>query len=137
MAAYVYAAPARQSLTDFLHPSFSSLLYSHGMSQELMRYQKKLQIHIDTYLRHLEELEALERSSEPNAKRKVKLKQGRLLEDKEQIVELLAITPPLMHDVIDLYPALSDELYPGIGVNRAPKSLKDVEARDYAQDDDE
>lgn len=107
------------------------------MSQELMRYQKKLQMYIDTYLSHLEELEALERSSEPNAKRKVKIKQSRLLEDKEQIVELLAITPPLMHDIIDVYPFLSDELYQGIGVNLAPRTLKDVEARDYAQDDDD
>jgi len=107
------------------------------MSQELMRYQKKLQMYIDTYLRHLGELEAIERSSEPNAKWKVKAKLGQLLEDKELIVELLAITPPLMHDIIDVYPFLSDELFPGIGVNRAPKTLKDVEARDYAQDDDE
>jgi len=100
-----------------------------------MRYQKKLQTYIDIYLRHLGELEALKRSSEPNTTRKVKVKQGRLLEDKEQIIKLLAITPPLMHDVIELYPYLSDELFPGLGVNHAPKTLKDVEARDYARDD--
>ena len=124
------------SLTSYL--PLSIVCYTDAaMSQELTRYQKKLQTYMDTYICHLEELEALERSSEPNAKRKVKLKQGRLLKDKQQIVELLAITPPLMHDVIDLYPALSDELFPGIGVNRAPKTLKDVEARDYTQDDDE
>ena len=106
------------------------------MSQELMRYQKKLQAYINTYLLHLGELEALDRSSEPNARRKVKLKQRRLLEDKNQIVELLAITPPLMHDVIELYPFLSDELFPSLGVNLAPKTLKDLEARDYEPDDD-
>ena len=106
------------------------------MSRELMRYQKKLQTYMDTYIRHLGELEALEQTSEPHSKRKVKAKQSQLLEDKEQIVELLAITPPLMHDIIDVYPFLSDELFPGIGVNRAPKTLKDVEARDYASDDE-
>jgi hypothetical protein len=51
-------------------------------------------------------------------------------------MELLAITPPLMHDVIELYPALSDELYPHLFVNHAPKTLKDVEALEYARDDD-
>ena len=106
------------------------------MSQELTRYQQKLQTYINTYIRHLEELEALERSSEPNTKRKVKAKQSQLLEDKEQIVELLAITPPLMHDIIEVYPFLSDELYPSLFVNNAPKTLKDVEARDYASDDE-
>jgi hypothetical protein len=59
-----------------------------------------------------------------------------LLKDKQQIVELLAITPPLMHDVIEVYPALSDELFPGLFVNHAPKTLKDVEALEYARDDD-
>ena len=107
-----------------------------AMSQELTRYRKKLQTFIDTYIRHLGELEALERSSAQNTKRKMKAKQSRLLEEKQQIVELLAITPPLMHDVIEVYPFLSDELFPGIGVNHAPKTLKDVEARDYARDDD-
>lgn len=93
---------------------------------------------MDAYIHHLEELEALERSSKPNAKRTVKAKQKQLLEDKEQIIELLAITPPLMHNVIALVnPYLSDEFFPGIGINLAPKTLKDVEARDYAQDDDD
>src|SRR5258706_3158532 len=107
-----------------------------NMSQELIRYQKKLQTYMDTYIRHLGELEALERSSESNTKRKVKAKQSQLLEDKEQIVELLAITPPLMHDIIEIYPFLSDELYPSLFVNNAPKTLKDVEAREYAGDND-
>src|SRR6266699_1224963 len=106
------------------------------MSRELMRYQKKLQTYMDTYIRHLGELEALEQTSEPHSKRKVKAKQSQLLEDKAQIVQPLAVTPPVMPELNGVYPFPYDAVAPAIGVNHAPKTLKDVEALEYAGDAD-